>query len=139
LACPLNCLYIEEEGFSGKIKTLTGDYHVDEIGDGYDLVFLSAIVHSNSDEENIKLLAKCSNALNPGGQVVVLDFIMEEDRTKPVFGALFSLNMLVGTESGDTYTESEVKNRMEQAGLSGMTRIDTPFNASLIIGRKTGN
>jgi ubiquinone/menaquinone biosynthesis C-methylase UbiE len=133
---PITGKYIETEGFGGKVNTIVGDYHVDPLGKGYGLVFLSAIIHSNSPGENIKLLKKCSKALNPGGQVVVQDFIMDEDRTTPPFGALFALNMLVGTEAGDTYTEAEVSQWMTNAGLSGIKRIDTPSGTSLIIGKQ---
>ena len=70
------------------------------------------------------------------GQVVIQDFIMDEDRTAPAFGAFFSLNMLVGTESGDTYTESEVLSWMEDAGLYQVERKDTAFGTTLIIGKK---
>ncbi len=61
---------------------------------------------------------------------------MDENRTSPAFGALFALNMLVGTEAGDTYTESEVRHWMEEAPLRGIVRQDTAFGTSLIIGRK---
>jgi len=128
--------YIEQERLSDKVETAVGDYNIDNLGSGFDLVFLSAIIHSNSIEENRKLIRKCSKALNPGGQVVVQDFIMDEDRTSPPLGALFSLNMLVGTESGDTYTESEVRMWMEAANLSNIIRKDTAFGTTLIIGRK---
>jgi len=128
--------YIEKAGLSDRVKTVVGDYHVDAPGKGYDLVFLSAIVHSNSPSENIELVKKCAAALNPGGRVVVQDFIMDEGRTTPAHGAFFALNMLVGTTSGDTFTESEVSDWMKKAGLSGIKRIDTPFGTTLIIGRK---
>jgi hypothetical protein len=61
---------------------------------------------------------------------------VDEDRTSPPFAALFALNMLVGTEAGDTYTESEVRGWMEGAGLSGITRTDTEYDTTLIVGRK---
>ncbi len=133
---PLTRSYIEKEGLSDKVKTVTGDYKIDALGSGFDLIFLSAIIHSNSPEENRALMRKASEALNPHGQVVVQDFIVNEDRTGPAFSALFALNMLVATESGDTYTESEVRMWMEQAGLSGIIRKDTAFGTSLIIGKR---
>jgi len=68
--------------------------------------------------------------------LVVQDFIMDQDRTSSAFGALFALNMLVATEFGDTYTESEVRLWMEEAGLSGIMRKDGGFGTSLIIGRR---
>jgi ubiquinone/menaquinone biosynthesis C-methylase UbiE len=135
---PLTRSYIEKEGLSHKVETVVGDYNVNELGGGFDLAFLSAIVHSNSFEENRGLMWKVSRALSPQGQAVVQDFIMDEGRTSPPFGALFALNMLVGTESGDTYTELEVRMWMEEAGLSHITRKDTGFGTSLIIGRKIG-
>ena len=132
---PLTCRYIEKEGLTHKINTVTGDYTVDPLGKGYDLVFLSAIIHSNSNEANAGLIKKCSEALNPGGQVVIQDFIMDENRITPQFGTLFALNMLVSTEAGDTYTEAEVREWMTAAGIRNIKRIDTPFSASLICGR----
>jgi SAM-dependent methyltransferase len=131
---PITRGYIEKEGLADKIKTIEGDYTVDPLGKGYDLIFLSAIIHSNSIEVNMKLLKKCLEALNPGGQVVIQDFIMDENRTTPLSGALFALNMLVSTEAGDTYTESEVRDWMTAAGLSSIKRIDTPFVTTLIYG-----
>lgn len=130
--------YIEQEGLAGKVKTAVGDYLVDDLGNGFDLVFLSAIIHSNSVEENRKLIRKCAQTLNPNGQVVVQDFIMDADRTSPAHGALFALNMLVGTAAGDTYTEAEVRSWMEEAGLSNFIRKDTHFGTTLILGRKSG-
>jgi hypothetical protein len=44
--------------------------------------------------------------------------------------------MLVGTEAGDTYTESEVRTWMGDAGLSQVERKDTEFGTTLIIGKK---
>ena len=131
---PITHRYIEKEGLTGKIKTIVGDYTVDPLGKGYDLIFLSAVIHINSTEVNMKLLKKCSEALNPGGQVVIQDFIMDEDRTTPPSGALFALNMLVSTEAGDTYTGSEVMDWMTAAGLASIKRVDTPFGTSLLYG-----
>ena len=131
---PLTGQYVEKEGLTGKVTTSVGDYNRDVLGEGYDLVFLSAIIHSNSPEENRTLIAKSAQALNTGGQVVVQDFIMDEDRTSPLHGALFALNMLVGTSAGDTYTESEVREWMTDAGLTRITRNETGFGTTQIVG-----
>jgi len=132
---PLTKSYIEREGLSHLVETAPGDYLKDELPGGFDCVFLSAIIHSNSPAENAELTAKCARALRPGGSVVVQDFIMDEERVSPPNGAFFSLNMLVGTESGDTYTEGEVAGWMTAAGLSGISRRGTSFGTSQIVGR----
>lgn len=133
---PLTKKYIEQEGLSDRVDTIAGDYMQDHLGKGYDLVFLSQVIHSNSFDENTELMAKATSALNPGGQVVIQDFIMSEDRVSPSMGAIFALNMLVATSAGDTYTESEVRRMMARAGLSSVKRLDTEFNTALIIVKK---
>ena len=134
---PLTRDYIEQAGLEDRMGTATGDYNTDDLGSGFDLVFLSAIIHSNSPAENRALMQKCAAALNPQGQVVVQDFIMDDERTSPAFGALFALNMLVGTAAGDTYTETEVRMWMEEAGLSDIERRETDFGTTLIIARSS--
>jgi SAM-dependent methyltransferase len=133
---PLTQKYIAGEGYAGRVATATGDYLRDDLGNGYDLIFLSAIIHSNSPDENKLLFSKCSKALIKGGQIVVSDYIMDDTRTKPAAGTMFALNMLVGTRAGDTFTESEVKSWMKGTGFSGFLRKDTDYDTSLIIGRK---
>lgn len=114
--------YIEQAGLGDRIDTVAGDYNTDELPRGYDLVFLSAIIHSNSPQQNRALFMKIADALNPRGRIVVSDFIMDEDRTSPAFGAIFALNMIVNTPGGDTYTESEVASWMAAAGMSLVRR-----------------
>lgn len=134
---PLAEEYIRGEGLAPRVRAVAGDFEADPLGDGFDLAFLSAILHGNSPAQNRALLRKAAEALNPRGQLVVQDFIMAEDRTAPPFGALFALNMLVGTQAGDTYTESEVRGWMEEAGIGDVVRRDTAWS-SLMIGRKAG-
>lgn len=132
---PLTAQYVRRAGLQDRVALVAGDYDTDGLGCGFDLVFLSAIIHSNAPQANRALLRKGVAALNPGGQLVVQDFIVDEDRTGPPFGVLFALNMLVGTRAGDTYTESEVRHWMEDAGLDGIARVDTAFGTGLIVGR----
>ena len=61
---------------------------------------------------------------------------MNDDRTKPYLGTLFSINMLVGTTSGDTYTEKEIREWFEHAGISNVERKNTSFGSDLMIGFK---
>lgn len=86
-----------------------GDYDTHGLGSGSDLIFLSAIVHSNAPQGNRDLIRKAAAALNASGQFVVQGFILAEAQIGSPFGILFAPNMLVGTDGGDTYTESEVR------------------------------
>jgi SAM-dependent methyltransferase len=135
---PLSRGYIQSAGFGAQVEVVAGDYTHDDLGKGFDLAFLSSVIHSNSYDANRHLIRKASDALNPGGRVAVLDSLMNEDRSGPLASALFAINMLVGTEAGDTYTPSEVHAWMIDAGLADISRIDTPFGTSLMIGRGHG-
>ncbi len=128
--------YIAESGLSGRITTMNGDYNAGEFGTGYDLVFMSAIIHINSYDENQSLINKAYASLNPGGRIIIQDHIMDEDRTTPVRGALFSLNMLVNTENGDTYTEQEMRAWLKSAGCSDIQRVSTGMDNDLMVGRR---
>jgi SAM-dependent methyltransferase len=133
---PITARYVGEAGLADRIDLVAGDYDRDPVGRDFDLVLLSAIIHSNAPAANQALVAQCAAALAPEGRLVIQDFIVDENRTGPPFAVLFALNMLVGTEAGDTYTESDVRGWMTAAGLGDLTRRDMPFGTSLIFGRK---
>jgi 2-polyprenyl-3-methyl-5-hydroxy-6-metoxy-1,4-benzoquinol methylase len=78
---------------AAEVTTATGDYLSASIGGGYDMVFMSAVIHSNSVEDNRLLMRKAAEAVNPGGQIVVQDFLVNEERDGPLFPALFALNI----------------------------------------------
>ncbi len=130
---PITKKHVETFQFKNNIGYITGDYLEDDFGSGYDLIFLSAIVHINSLDENKLLIKKCSDALNIGGQIIIKDWIMNEDRTSPAGGAFFALNMLVGTQNGDTYTETEMKEWMLNTGIKKIEKKETSFSSSLLI------
>jgi len=132
----LTRVYVRKAHLTRRFAFLAGDFRKDDFGKGYDLILLSAIIHMNSPADNKRLFRKCAKALNPAGRLVVQDYIMDDSRTRPEAGALFALNMLVGTQAGDTFTEREVRGWMKAVGLSKIRRLDTPYEGSLLIGRK---
>ena len=134
---PLTRRFVEEEGLTDRVSFAVGDMNKDELpGSGYDVVFISAIIHMLSFTECAGLLEKAARALEPGGTVVVQYFIMEEDRVRPAHGAMFALNMLVGTDDGDTYTRAEVAEWMEAAGLANVRTADPKRGTLLVMADK---
>ena len=133
---PISKKIIEKEGFSGKIELYQGDYTRDELPKGFDLVFLSAIIHSNSFETNQALVKKCYHSLNTNGKIVIQDWIMNDAKTEPFQGAIFSINMLVGVEGGDCYSENEVRTWLNNAGFSDIKKVETESGIGQVIGVK---
>ncbi len=104
-------------GCLDRVTLVAGDYLADPLPGGHDLAWLSAVIHSNSPEQNLTLYRKVCGALVPGGRVVIRDHVMSEDRTAPRAGALFAINMLAATESGCTYTFREIAAGLIEAGF----------------------
>jgi len=103
---------------TSKTKTIelkAGDFLTDPVGKDYDLVLISQVFHSYSEEKNIALLKKAYNALKPRGQVVIHEFFVGPNRAYPPVGALFSVNMLVNTSNGRCYTPQEMKKWLVKA------------------------
>ncbi len=133
---PITNIFIEKEGYTNKIKLHAGDYTADNLPGGFDLVFLSAVIHSNSLEVNGNLIGKCYNSLNKNGKIVIQDWIMTQDRTNPTAGAIFAINMLVGTEAGDCFTEQEVTEMLERAGFKNILRKEFKSGLSQMVAEK---
>jgi len=129
---PITKKYIRDSGMETRVKLVEGNYLTDTFPGRYDFIFLSAIVHINSFEENKKLIQKCADSLNPGGKITILDFVMNENRTEPPVGTFFALNMLVSTKAGDTYTRDEISSWYESAGLKNISAMNTPFGTGLV-------
>lgn len=108
---------LKQTGLLERIKLVSGDFYKDKLPKGYDLALLSAIIHQNTRQQNIDLYKKIYKSLEPGGRLVIRDHVMSPDRTKPVGGAIFAVNMLVATPGGNSYTFAEIREAMEAAGF----------------------
>ena len=106
-----------EAGVLPRVTLVGGDFTADLLPLGHDLAFVSAIIHQNSPAENLALYKMIHAALVPGGRVVIRDHVMQPDRTHPRAGALFAINMLVGTAGGGTYTFDEIADGLTRAGF----------------------
>lgn len=130
---PIAQRHIDTAGLADRIHWRAGDLRTDRLGEGYDLVFVSAICHMLSPEENRDLFRRALAALAPGGRIVIQDFILEPDKTAPKFAALFALNMLVGTRAGSSYSEPEYTAWLADAGYVDVRRAKLPGPAGLMV------
>jgi len=119
---PIALGHIEAAGLGDRVTVREGDLRSGSLGEGYDLVLVSAICHMLDEGGNQDLLGRCAQALRPGGRVAIREFILDPDRAGPPVAALFALNMLVGTAAGNTYTEAEYRSWLGRAGFRNITR-----------------
>ncbi|GAM11074.1 tetracenomycin polyketide synthesis 8-O-methyl transferase TcmO [Geobacter sp. OR-1] len=124
-------------GMEQRISFEDGDFVAEGIKGRFDVAWLSHILHGEGAENCAVILDKAVAALEPGGILLVQEFILDDKKDGPEFPALFSLNMLIGTESGQAYSRAELFAMMAAAGLVDLKRepIDLPNGAGVISGR----
>jgi hypothetical protein len=128
---------IADFGLSDRIVFKPGNYLEDEIPNGFDAGWLSHILHGEGPEHCYRIVRRAAGALNPGGLLMIHEFILDDSMDSPLFPALFSLNMLLGTPEGQAYSESQLKDMMSQAGVQDVERIqfESPNDSGLLKGR----
>ena len=129
---------VASAGMEERIRLLKGDYRSDPIPGHYDLIFLSNIIHGEGHDENERLMAKLFAHVSAGGRIVVKDHVLDATHTQPPVGAIFSLLMLLTTESGRCYGFDEIKAWLEKAGFQRVIQLNLPLplTSSLVIGTK---
>jgi SAM-dependent methyltransferase len=121
---------------SDRIAFVDGNYHDEEVPGRYDVAWLSHILHAEGPDDCLKIIRKAVSALQPGGMLIIHEFILNDAMDGPEFPALFSLNMLLGTESGRSYSERELRDMLAKAGVHGIRRIPikTPNDSGILAG-----
>jgi SAM-dependent methyltransferase len=125
-------------GLSDRITLIPGNYAAEDIPGTYDAVWLSQILHAESPADSEKLISKAAAVLNPGGSIYIHEFILNDDMAGPAFPAVFSLNMLVATKGGQSYSEAQLRSMLEKAGITNIERLDFtgPNDSGILCGRK---
>lgn len=123
---------LEKVGLQDRVTLIPGNFYKDELPSGHDLALLSAIIHQNSLEQNFELYQKVFQSLNSGGRIVIRDYVMDPDRTLPVEGAIFAVNMLANTPGGGTWTYGEIEEGLTKAGFNRVRLLKTENMFSLV-------
>jgi SAM-dependent methyltransferase len=111
----------ERMGVAERYTTIAGDAFEVELQGPYDLILLTNLLHHFGPEQCTTLLKRLRAALRPGGRLVTLEFVPDEDRVTPPMSATFPLVMLATTASGDAYTLGELERMLASAGFASNT------------------
>jgi len=133
---PITREQVGKAGLEGRIGYVEGDLTRDALGQGYDLVLVSNIIHMLGPDAIRDLLRKCHEALVSGGLLIVKDFFPDDKRQGPPFALLFALHMLIHTGVGGTYTASELTTWGGEAGFPEGHMADLTPNSRLWLARK---
>ncbi|XP_058041708.1 acetylserotonin O-methyltransferase-like isoform X1 [Ahaetulla prasina] len=124
-----HCLPSEES----RIIFHAGDFFKDSIPEA-DLYILTKTLHNWSDERCLQLLHKVYQACKPGGGVLIVEILLDEDRRGPLAAHIYSLLMLLLTEGKERST-SEFNVLLCKAGFQEV-ELKKGNLCRVILGRK---
>jgi 3-hydroxy-5-methyl-1-naphthoate 3-O-methyltransferase len=123
-------------GLSERFNFIEGDLAEAEFGSGYDVAILGHILHSEGEERSRALLKKTCQALKSGGTIAIAEFLVNAERTGPPMPLLFAVNMLVGTDVGNTFSFEEIAGWLGEAGFVKPRTVDCPGPSPLVLATK---
>ncbi len=123
-------------GLADRFSFIEGDLLEADFGSGYNLATLGHILHSEGETRSKALLAKTFAALASGGTIAIAEFLVNADRTGPVNGLFFAVNMLVNTDTGNTYSFEEIASWLADAGFVDARTLESPGPSPLILATK---
>ena len=126
----------EKFGVRDRFDFIEGDLSEANFGSGYDVATLGHILHSEGEERSRQLLKKTFRALKSGGTIAIAEWLVNDERTKPLPSLMFSVQMLVNTEKGNTFSFNEIKKWLEKAGFKKVRKLEAPGPSPLILATK---
>lgn len=130
--------YLEEANLANNNYRLVSGVVKDEpLEEGFDLIYASFLFEEFTIWENIDLMRKCFNSLNKGGRLIIHENFINNDRTSPVHSVMYSLNLKLHTENGNTFSENDYWIMLKEAGFQKVDNLITDFDTILIRGTKS--
>ena len=124
-----------QNGLSGRLRFIAGDFFNEPLPRA-DVVMMGHILHDWGLQEKKLLIRRAHAAVPEGGALIVYESIIDNDRSKNVFGLLMSLNMLIETQEGFDYTGADCEGWMMEIGFRE-TRLEHLIGPdSMVIGIK---
>jgi len=120
-------------GVGERFTAVAGDLLEADFGSSHHVATLGHILHSEGVERSRALLRRAHSALVPGGTIAVAEFLVDADRRGPINGLIFAVNMLVNTQSGNTYSFDEIAGWLTEAGFTNPRQLSAPGPSPLIL------
>jgi 3-hydroxy-5-methyl-1-naphthoate 3-O-methyltransferase len=123
-------------GVAKQLTVIPGDILKARLGKNHQVATLGHILHSEGAERSRALLKRTFDALAPGGTIAIMEFLVKHDRTAPPVALLFTVNMLVNTQAGDTFSFEEISGWLREAGFVKPRLLEVPAVSPLVLATK---
>ena len=127
---------ISELGMYERCRFVGGSFFEDPLPAGHDVLLLSNILHNWDGPECRGILERCHEAIEPGGTIVIVEPMLYEDLSGPIFASVAGLMMtLMG---GENRTQAQIREMLEGAGFGEVWRSAVGEQNSVVTARKAG-
>ena len=128
--------YVDEVGLEDRVDYIEGNALETDWPSNQDVVLMSYLLSAVGKSDIDKLIFKAYQALQPGGILVIHDFMVDEDYSGPVSAALWML-VLISSHEPVCLTAEFVKKNLEQAGFTSVQTDDhVPTITKMVVGKK---
>lgn len=126
---------IKSLGLSESVSIQSGDFFKDEFPKA-DIITMGNILHDWGSDDKKLLMKKAYDSLPPGGSLVVIENIIDNNRDTNAFGLLMSLNMLIETPDGFDFTAKDFHDWAMEIGYTDTSIIPLTGPSSAVVAIK---
>jgi cyclopropane fatty-acyl-phospholipid synthase-like methyltransferase len=129
---------VDEQGLGDRITLLEGDFFDTQPGSDYDAVLISGVVLIKSEEDSRRLFRMAYDYLEPGGMIIVQDYMrMDDSPDRNKLDTFEDLYVLVAFDPWAGNREgSEVASWLTDAGYQNPKLIPLPTQLSVVTAEK---
>ena len=107
---------IAAAGLSDRVAVASGDFFADPLPRA-DVITMSLILHDWNLDRKMDLIRAAYEALNDGGTLIAIEFLIDDARRENAFGLMMSLNMLIEFGDAFDYTGSDYAGWCREVGF----------------------
>lgn len=122
-------------GLGDRVTAVSGDFLVDPLP-AADVIVMGMILHDWDLDRKLQLIRSAYESLPPGGALVAVENIIDDDRRENVFGLMMSLNMLIEFGDAFDFTGADFRAWCEEVGFSRVDIVPLGGPASAAIAYK---
>lgn len=126
---------IKMMGLSDRVFVLSGDFLKDDLPKA-DVITMGNILHDWGIQDKKMLIKKAFDALPQGGALIVIENIIDDNRSENAFGLMMSLNMNIETTEGFDFSASDFDGWAKECGFTKTTKIPLTGPSSAVIAIK---
>lgn len=133
---PITRRFLEQSSTTHRIEIVAADILQESIAGSYDVAVLRAFIQILSEEDARAALRAVGQAIRPGGRIFIIGWVLDDSRLSPPGAVMSNLFFMNAYSGGQSYTESEHRKWLEEAGFEAVERMSLPDTLSIISAHK---